>query len=75
MLQLRKIEKLKEALVVSKWNWKVATNIHLDHPSPLGSNGPHCFDFLHEMKELLLNLVPSEPLGLVKELACFDNSI
>ena len=27
------------------------------------------------MRKLLLNLVPSEPLALVKELACFDNSI
>ena len=44
-------------------------------PPPLGSNGPHCIEFLHEMGKLLLNLVPSEPLALVKELACFDNSI
>jgi len=27
------------------------------------------------MRKLLLNLVPGEPLALVKELACFDNSI
>jgi len=44
-------------------------------PPPLGSNGPHCIEFLHEMRKLLLNLVPGEPLALVKELACFDNSI
>ena len=44
-------------------------------PPPLGSNGPHCVEFLHEMRKLLLNLVPGEPLALVKELACFDNSI
>ena len=44
-------------------------------PPPLGSSGPHCTEFLHEMRKLLLNLVPGEPLALVKELACFDNSI
>jgi hypothetical protein len=44
-------------------------------PPPLGSNGPHCVEFLHEMRKLLLNLVPGEPFALVKELACFDNSI
>ena len=44
-------------------------------PPPLGSNGPHCVEFLHEMRKLLLNLVPSEPLALVKELASFDNPI
>jgi len=42
----------------------VATNIDLDHSSPLGSNGPHCIEFLHEMRKLLLNLVPGEPLAL-----------
>jgi hypothetical protein len=44
-------------------------------PPPLGSNVPHCVEFLHEMRKLLLNLVPGEPLALVKELAYFDNSI
>jgi hypothetical protein len=44
-------------------------------PPPLGRNGPHCVEFLHEMRKLLLNLVPGEPFALVKELACFDNSI
>ena len=44
-------------------------------PPPLGSNGPHCVECLHEMRKLLLNLVPGEPLALVKELASFDNSI
>lgn len=42
-------------------------------PPPLGSNGTHCVEFLHEMRKLLLNLVPSEPIALVKELSCFDN--
>ena len=49
----------------------MATNIHLD----LGRNGPHCIEFLQEMRKLLLNLVLGEPLTLVKELAYFDNSI
>ena len=44
-------------------------------PPPLGSNGPHCVEFLHEMRKLLLNLVPGEPLALVQELANFDNPI
>ena len=44
-------------------------------PPPLGSNGPHCVEFLHEMRKLLLNLVPREPLALVQELASFDNPI
>ena len=34
-------------------------------PPPLGNNGPHCVEFLHEMRKLLLNLVPGEPLALV----------
>ena len=53
----------------------MATDIHLDHSSPLGSNGTHCVQFLHEMRKLLLNLVPGEPLSLVQELASFDNPI
>jgi hypothetical protein len=44
-------------------------------PPPLSSNGAHCVEFFHEMRKLLLSLVPSEPLSLVKELACFDNLI
>ena len=44
-------------------------------PPPLGINGPHCVEFLHEMRKLLLNLVLGETLALVKELACFDNLI
>ena len=42
-------------------------------PPPLGSNGPHYVEFLHEMRKLLLNLFPGEPLVLVQELAIFDN--
>lgn len=44
-------------------------------PLSLGSNGPHSIRSLHEVRKVLLNLVPSEPLALVKELARFDNSI
>jgi len=44
-------------------------------PHPLGSDGPHCIEFLHEMRKLLLNLVPGEPFSLVKEFAYFDNLI
>ena len=44
-------------------------------PPPLGSDGPQCVKFLHEMRKLLLNLVPGEPLALVQELASFDNPI
>ena len=44
-------------------------------PPPLGRNGPHCVQSLHEVRKFLLNMVPSEPLALVKELACFDNTI
>ena len=43
--------------------------------TPLGINGPHCIEFLHEMRKLLLNLVPSEPLALVQELASLEHSI
>ena len=32
-------------------------------------------EFLHEIRKLLLNLVPGEPLALVQELASFDNPI
>jgi len=35
------------------------------NPPSLGSNGPHCVEFLHEMGKLLLNLVPGKTLALV----------
>jgi len=44
-------------------------------PPPLGSNGPHCVQSLHEVMKFLLKLVLDEPLALVKDLACFDNLI
>lgn len=45
------------------------------NPTSLRRNGPHCVQSLHEVKKFLLNLVPSEPLALVRELAYFDNLI
>jgi hypothetical protein len=45
------------------------------NPPSLGSNGIHCVDFPHQRRNCLLNLAPSEPLALVQELPCFDNSI
>jgi hypothetical protein len=58
---------------VGKGGWPpISTWIN---PPSLGRNGAHCIEFLHEMRKLLLNLDPGEPIALVKELACFDNSI
>jgi hypothetical protein len=58
---------------VGKGGWPpISTWINI--PS-LGSNVPHCIESLHEMRKLLLNLVPGEPFALVKELAYLDNSI
>jgi hypothetical protein len=42
---------------------------------PLGSNGLHFVECPHQMRKLLLNLAPGEPLALVQELPCFDNLI
>jgi hypothetical protein len=42
-------------------------------PTPLGTNGIHIFNFLHLMRKLLLNLIPSEPLALIKKLPYFDD--
>ena len=44
-------------------------------PPPLGINGLHCMQSLHEVTKFLLNLVLSELLALVKELDWFDKSI
>jgi hypothetical protein len=45
------------------------------NPPLLGSNGLHCIEFPHQMRKFLLNLAPGEPLALVQELPCFDDSI
>jgi hypothetical protein len=70
-----KLPKLPENCfeLVGKGGWpSISTWIN---PPSLGINGTHCVECLHEMRKLLLNLVPGEPFSLVKELACFDNSI
>jgi hypothetical protein len=45
------------------------------NPPPLGRNGLHCIEFPHQMRKFLLNLASGEPLALVQELPCFDNTI
>jgi hypothetical protein len=50
------------------------TSIWINSPL-LGRNGLHFIDFPHQMRKFLLNLAPGEPLALVQELPCFDNSI
>jgi hypothetical protein len=45
------------------------------NPPSLGRNGLHCVEFPHQMRKFLLNLAPGEPLALVQELPCFDDSI
>ena len=44
-------------------------------PPPLGSNGLHCMQSLHEVRKFLLNLARGEPIASVKELAYFENLI
>jgi hypothetical protein len=58
---------------VGKGGWpKISTYIN---PPSLGINGLHCVEFPHHMRKFLLNLAPGEPLALVQELPCFDDSI
>jgi hypothetical protein len=58
---------------VGKGGWPlISTWIN---PPSLGRNGLHCVEFPHQMRKFLLNLAPGEPLALVQELSCFDNSI
>ena len=45
------------------------------NPPSLGRNGLHCVEFPHQVRKFLLNLAPGEPLALVQELSCFDDSI
>jgi hypothetical protein len=45
------------------------------NPPSLGRNGLHCIEVPHHMRKFLLNLAPGEPLALVQELPCFDDSI
>jgi hypothetical protein len=58
---------------VGKGGWPpISTWIN---PPSLGRNGLHCIEFPHQMRKFLLNLAPGEPLALVQELPCFDDSI
>jgi hypothetical protein len=58
---------------VEKGGWPpISTWIN---PPSLGRNGIHCVEFPHQMRKFMLNLAPGEPLPLVQELPCFDNSI
>jgi hypothetical protein len=70
-----KLSKLSENCfeLVGKGGWPlISTWIN---PPSLGINGIHCVDFPHQMRKFLLNLAPGEPLALVQELPCFDDSI
>jgi hypothetical protein len=70
-----KLPKLSENYfdLVGKGGWPLIS-IWINPPS-LGSNGLHCVEVPHYMRKFLLNLAPSEPLALVQELPCFDDSI
>jgi hypothetical protein len=70
-----KLPKLPENCfeLVGKGGWALIS-IWINPPS-LGINGIHCIEFPHQMRTFLLNLAPGEPLALVQELPCFDNSI
>jgi hypothetical protein len=70
-----KLPKLPENYfeLVGKGGWPpISTWIN---PPSLGRNGIHCIEVPHQMRKFLLNLAPGEPLALVQELPCFDDSI
>jgi hypothetical protein len=70
-----KIPKLPESCFepAGKGGWPLISS--WINPPSLGRNGLHCIDFSHQMRKFLLNLAPGEPLALVQELPCFDDSI
>jgi hypothetical protein len=70
-----KLPKLSENCfeIVGKGEWP-PIYIWINPPS-LGRNGLHCVEVPHQMRKFLLNLASSEPLALVQELPCFDDSI
>jgi hypothetical protein len=70
-----KLPKLSENCfeLVGKGGWP-SISIWINPPS-LGRNGLHCVEVPHQMRKFLLNLAPGEPLALVQELPCFDDSI
>jgi hypothetical protein len=58
---------------VGKGGWQpISTWINI---SSLGRNCLHCLVFIHQMRKFLLNLALGEPLALVQEMPCFDDSI
>jgi hypothetical protein len=69
-----KLQKLPENCfeIVGKGGWPpISTWIN---PSSLVRNFLHFIDFPHQMRKFLLNLAHGEPLALVQELPCFDDS-
>jgi hypothetical protein len=70
-----KLPKLSENCFepVGKCGWP-PISIWINPPS-LGRNGLHFIEVPHQMRKFLLNLAPGEPLALVQELPCFDDSI
>jgi hypothetical protein len=70
-----KLTKLSENCFepVGKGGWPLKST--WTNPPSLGRNGIHCIDFPHHMRKFLLNLAPGEPLALVSEMPCFDDSI
>jgi hypothetical protein len=58
---------------VGKGGWP-PISIYINPPS-LGRNGIHCVEVPHQMRKFLLNLALGEPLALLEELPCFDDSI
>jgi hypothetical protein len=70
-----KLPKLSENCfeLVGKGGWP-PISIWINPPS-LGRNGLHCIEVPHQMRKFLLNLASGEPLALVQELPCFDDSI
>jgi hypothetical protein len=70
-----KLPKLSENCYepVGKGGWP-PISIWISLPSS-GSNGVHCVAVPHQMRKFMSNLALGEPLALVQELPCFDDSI
>ena len=70
-----KLPKLSENCFepIGKGRWP-PISVWINSPS-LGSNDIHCVEVPHQMRKFLLNLAPGEPLALVQELRCFEDSI
>ena len=77
-LKTAKTSKLPKSLEncfepVGKCGWP-PISIWINRPS-LAINGLHYVEVPHQMRKFLLNLALGEPLALVQELSCFDDSI